>query len=58
MWKRIVGGLIGLGVLVGGVLYFKSQGGTGDEAQEWQGIVVYSAAAAFVVVALLNRRGK
>ncbi len=58
IWKRVVGGLLGIGILVGAVIYFKSRGATGEQVQEWQGTIVYAAAAAFILVLILKRRGE
>lgn len=56
MWKRIVWGLIGVGVLIGVLLLLRSDGISRAEVTEWQEIIVIGAVAAFGVVYLINLR--
>ena len=56
MWKRIVGGLVGIGLLVGVLLFLKSGGTAGETIQEWQEAIVIGAALAAGLVFLIMRR--
>ena len=56
VWKRIVGGLCGLGILVGILMLAKSDGVSGEKIQEWQEAIVIGAVAAAGLVFLIKRR--
>ncbi len=54
--ERIVGGLLGLGIVAGVLILSRRDGTSADTIQEWQGAIVASAAAAGLLVLLLRRR--
>lgn len=58
VWKRVVGGLIGIVVVVGLIVIARSQGASGEQVQRWQEAIVFGAAAAGVAVYLLRRRNR
>ncbi len=56
VWKRVVGGLFGVGLLAGIVLLLKGQETSGEAFQVWQERIVLGAAATFAVVLFIQRR--
>ncbi|MGN6104158.1 MAG: hypothetical protein ACTHU0_03570 [Kofleriaceae bacterium] len=55
-WKRVVGGLCGLGLLVGVVVVLRQSGASGAEIQQWQQAIVFGAAIAFGIGYLVRKR--
>jgi len=55
-WKRIVGGLCGIGIMVAVLLLLRQRGISGEDAQQWETAIVTGAAAAGVVLWIVKRR--
>jgi hypothetical protein len=55
-WKRVVGGLCGIGIMVAVLLLLRQRGVSGEDAQEWETAIVIGAAAAGVVLWIVKRR--
>jgi hypothetical protein len=56
VWKRVLGAVCGLTIVVAVLLIARSRGASGAEMQRWEEILVCSAAAAGAVVWLMRRR--
>ncbi|MGE0404080.1 MAG: hypothetical protein AB7T06_45655 [Kofleriaceae bacterium] len=55
-WKRIVGGLCGIGIMVAVLLLLRQRGTSGEDVQQWQTALVIGAAAAGIVLWIVKRR--
>jgi hypothetical protein len=55
-WKRVVGGLCGVGIMVAVLLLLRQRGVSGEDAQQWETAIVIGAAMAGVVLWLVKRR--
>ena len=55
-WKRVVGGLCGIGIMVAVLLFLRQRGTSGEDVQQWQTAIVIGAGAAGVVFWLVKRR--
>jgi hypothetical protein len=57
-WKRIVGGLVGIGIVIAILLLLRERGVSGADAQRWEEAIVIGAAAAGVAVWIVRRRSR
>jgi hypothetical protein len=55
-WKRVVGGVCGIGIMVAALLLLRQRGVSGENMQQWEEAIVWAAAAAGVVLWLVKRR--
>lgn len=55
-WKRFVGGVCGIGIMVAGLLLLRQRGVSGEDAQQWETAIVIAAAAVGVVFWVVKRR--
>ena len=55
-WKRVVGGLCGIGIMVAVLLLIRQRGVSGEDAQQWETVIVIGAAAAGVALWIVKRR--
>ena len=55
-WKRIVGGVCGIGILFALLWILKQRGVSGDDAQRGEEIIVYAAAAGGIAWWIVKRR--
>jgi hypothetical protein len=58
VWKRVVGGLCGVGLLVAVLILLRQRGVSGEDAQQWQTAIVIGAAAAAGLLWLVTRRSR
>src|SRR3954465_10901601 len=56
VWKRVLGGVAGLAIVVAVLLVARSRGVSGAEMEQWEEIFVFSAIAASGIVWLMRRR--
>ena len=56
MWKRVVGGLCGIGIMVAVLLVLRQRGISGEEMQQGETVIVIGAGAAAVVYWIVKRR--
>ena len=45
-WKRVVGGLCGIGIMIAVLLLLRQRGVSGADAEQWETAIVIGAAAA------------
>lgn len=57
-WKRIVGGLCGVGILVGVLVLLRQRGVSGEDIQLGEEALVFGVGAGAVVLWLVKRRGR
>lgn len=57
-WKRVVGGLCGIGAAVAVLLLLRQRSVSGEDAQQWETALVFGAAAAGVVLWRVKRRNR
>lgn len=57
-WKRVVGGLVGVGVLVAVILVLRAGGASGEDIQRWQEALVIGAAIAAIAIWIWQARRK
>jgi hypothetical protein len=55
-WKRVVGGLCGIGITVAVLLLLRQRGVSGADAEQWETAIVIGAAAVGVALWLAKRR--
>lgn len=55
VWKRVVGGLCGIGITVAVLLLLRQRGVSGAQMAQGQEVIVFGAAAAGVALWILNR---
>ena len=55
-WKRVVGGLCGIGILVAVLLLLRQRGASGEDVQQWETAIVIGAAVAGAVLWIVKRR--
>jgi 4-amino-4-deoxy-L-arabinose transferase-like glycosyltransferase len=55
-WLRAVSGVCGIGIMVAVLLLLRQRGVSGDDAQQWEMVIVIGAAAAGIAVWLVKRR--
>jgi hypothetical protein len=55
-WKRVVGGLCGIGITVVVLLLLRRSGASGEDVQQWQLAIVVGAAVAGVGLWIVKRR--
>ena len=55
-WKRVVGGLCGIGITIAILLLLRQRGVSGEDAQQWETAIVIAAAAAGGVLWIVKRR--
>ena len=56
VWKRVVSGLCGIGIMVAVLLLLRQRGVSGESMQQWEMAIVAGAAAAGVVLWSVKRR--
>jgi hypothetical protein len=55
-WKRVLGGVVGIVIVLCIVLLLRQRGVSGDDMQQWETVIVMTAAAAFGVRWFVKRR--
>jgi hypothetical protein len=55
-WKKVVGGMCGIGIMIAVVLLARRHGATGEDVQRWEEAIVVAAAVAGVVLWLVKRK--
>lgn len=55
-WKRVVGGLCGIGIMVAVLLLLRQRGVSGEVVQHWEMAIVFGAGAAGAVLWIVKRR--
>lgn len=56
MWKRVLGGLCGIGIMVAVFLMLRQRDVSGDDVQQWETAIVVGAGAAGAVYWIVKRR--
>jgi hypothetical protein len=55
-WKRVVGGLCGIGIMVAVLLMLRQGGVSGADVQQWETAIVVGAGACGVALWLATRK--
>lgn len=55
-WKRVLGGLCGIGLMVAVLLMARQRGVSGDDVRQWETAIVFGAGAAGAVYWIVKRR--
>jgi hypothetical protein len=55
-WKRVVGGMCGIGIMIAVLLLLRQRGTSGEDVQQWETAIVVGAAIAGVVFWIVKRR--
>lgn len=55
-WKRVLGGLCGIGIMVAVLLLLRQRDVSGEDVQQWQTAIVVGAGAAFWIVKRRQQR--
>ena len=55
VWKRVVGGVVGLGIAIALLTVLRQRGVSGQTIGQWEQAIVFAAAAATVVLWIVKR---
>lgn len=55
-WKRVVGGICGIGIVAAVLMLLRQHGVSGEDAQQWETALVFAVAAVAVVLWFVKRR--
>ncbi len=56
VWKLVVGGVCGIGIMIAVLLLLRQRGTSGEDMQQWETAIVIGAGAAGVVLWIVKRR--
>ncbi|MDX2092369.1 MAG: hypothetical protein SFX73_31185 [Kofleriaceae bacterium] len=56
LWKRLVGGACGLGIMIAVLMLLKQGGVSGESLRQGQEVIVFAAAAVAIVLWFLKRK--
>ncbi|NVB80438.1 MAG: hypothetical protein HOV81_18745 [Kofleriaceae bacterium] len=55
-WKRVVGGLCGIGIMIAVLVLLRQGGASGEDVQQWETAIVFGAAAVGIALWLVKRQ--